>query len=302
MDCCNYGEYRGHGVAYAGWEGYGYAPPPHAPFAHAFYPPHAQDPYARYYRYDYPAHHPHHNEHVLPMEYGAYASKESRVRRAVARRERPLIPAQHLPHPPTPPLECGMNGRGPAYCEPQMWPHYQVGALGGGGWGGSNAVAGSWAARSSCSREHMRYPSDCRPMKGPHHAAQNQACLQDGRSTPFRAYEEPYSGVRAPVKPEPAASVAAEPAMPARDRFFVEPRRTPPEEKRPPVVPLPAFQQAFGSTEIGKFAEAFSRAEVALEEATDNFSYESFADWDAPPEPQWSSQPASREIKCEDNY
>ncbi|KAL0840358.1 hypothetical protein ABMA28_015619 [Loxostege sticticalis] len=310
MDCCNYGEYRGHGVApyAAGWEGYapGYAPLPYAPYApaHAYCPPHAQDPYARYYRYDYPAHHPHHNEHVLPMEYGAYASKEVRARRAISRRERPLLPAQHLPHPPTPPLECGMNGRGPAYCEPQMWPHYQMGALGGGGWGGANV--GSWAARSSCSREHMRYPSDCRPMKGPHHPVQNQACLQDGRSTPFRAYEEPYSReniVRPGVTPEaPAASVAAESARPVRDRFYVEPRRTPPEEKRPPVVPLPAFQQAFGSTEIGKFAEAFTRAEVALEEAADAFAYDAFAEWDAPHEPQWSSQPASREIKCEDNY
>lgn len=74
-------------------------------------------------------------------------------------------------------------------------------------------------------------------------------------------------------------------------------------EKRPPVVPLPAFQQAFGSTEIGKFAEAFSRAEVALEDISgDNFMFDTFPEWDGTNEPQWSSQPASKEIKCEDTF
>ena len=78
----------------------------------------------------------------------------------------------------------------------------------------------------------------------------------------------------------------------------------PPEEKRPPVVPLPAFQQAFGSTEIGKFAEAFSRAEVVheTEDSSDNFMFESFHEWEGPPELQWTSQATSREIKCEENF
>lgn len=76
-----------------------------------------------------------------------------------------------------------------------------------------------------------------------------------------------------------------------------QPRPSPPPQERPALVPLPAFQQAFGSTEIGKFAEAFSRTEVALGEP-ESFNYDSFPDWE--PEPQWS-QP-SREIKCEDTF
>ncbi|XP_026751265.1 uncharacterized protein LOC113511750 [Galleria mellonella] len=316
MDCCNYGEYRGHGQygsgASAGWDGYGpYAPLPYAPYAHGYYAPPAHDAYARYYRYDYPAHHLHHAEHVMPMDYGAYAAKEARVRRALARREqRALTPALQLPHPPTPPLECGLNGRGSGYCETQMWPHYQMGVVSGGGsWSGANAVNGTWSLRNTCSRENMRYPSDCRSIKGPHIYAQNPACIQDGRSTPYRPYDETsYSGengIRHGNTPEFSTTRAVPPETPrsARDRFYAEPRRSPPEEKRPPVVPLPAFQQAFGSTEIGKFAEAFSRTEVALEDVTsDNFSYESFSDWDVPSEPQWSLQPTSREIKCEDNF
>lgn len=35
----------------------------------------------------------------------------------------------------------------------------------GSGWGGSNAVSGGWMGRNACSREHMRYPADCRPLK-----------------------------------------------------------------------------------------------------------------------------------------
>ena len=146
--------------------------------------------------------------------------------------------------------------------------------------------------------------------------SQNQACQQDGRSTPYPVYEDsPFNGEvgsRQRNTPEFPPSVAQnEPARAARDRFpVVEPRRSPPEEKRPPrppVVPLPAFQQAFGSTEIGKFAEAFSRTEIAVDDTpADNFMYESFPDWDGSAEPQWSSQPASqptsREIKCEDNF
>ncbi|XP_013189698.1 uncharacterized protein LOC106134246 [Amyelois transitella] len=307
MDCCNYGEYRGlaHGQ-YAGWEGYSpYAPLPYAPYSQ-YYAPHAHDPYARYYRYDYP-HHLHHNEHVMPMDYGAYASKESRVRRAIARREqRATTPAPHLQHPPTPPLECGMNGRNPSYCEPHMWPHYQMGVLGG-SWNGASAA--SWASRGACAREHMRYAADCRSMKSPHPHIQNQACMQDGRSTPYRPYAETtYNGdcgARQGSTSDYTSSVTpSEPSKVPRERFYPAPRRSPPEEKRPPVVPLPAFQQAFGSTEIGKFAEAFSRAEVALENiASDTFVYESFSDWDASLEPQWpASQPASREIKCEENF
>lgn len=208
-----------------------------------------------------------------------------------------------------------------------------MGVLGGGSWSGANA-AGTWGSRGTCSREHARYPSDCRGMKvwflhlafikiycygslsasilfltfqAPPIHAQNQACMQDGRTTPYNAYEETAyngeSGTRSNTSEFPATNApTTESARAPRDRFYSEPRSSPPEEKRPPVVPLPAFQQAFGSTEIGKFAEAFSRTEVAHEEAASEFAYESFSDWDAPLEPQWSSQPASREIKCEDNF
>lgn len=71
MDCCNYGEFRGQALAQygagAGWDGYGYAPLPYAPYGHAYYSPHAHDPYTRYYRYDYPTHHHHHSDHAMPM-------------------------------------------------------------------------------------------------------------------------------------------------------------------------------------------------------------------------------------------
>lgn len=73
MDCCKYGEYRGaahaqYGAgASAGWDGYSYAPLPYPPYAHAYYAPPAHDPYARYYRYDYPTHHVHHADHAMPM-------------------------------------------------------------------------------------------------------------------------------------------------------------------------------------------------------------------------------------------
>ncbi|CAB3243520.1 unnamed protein product [Arctia plantaginis] len=322
MDCCKYGEYRAHGQygAGAGWEGYGsYAPLPYAsyaPYAHHYHAAHAHDPYARYYRYEYPTHHVHHADHAMPMDYGAYASKETRVRRSLARRDqRAQTPTQHLPLPPTPPLECGLNGRGPVYCEPQMWPHYQMGVMGGGGggsgWNGANAVNSGWAPRSACSRDRMRYSAECRPMKSMH--SQNQTCQPDGRSTPYTVYEDmPFNerehGARHRNTPEFTCSVAqTETSRGVRDRFerfSLEPRRSPPEEKRPPpVVPLPAFQQAFGSTEIGKFAEAFSRTETAVDDdAADSFLYDSYPDWDGPIEPQWSSQPASREIKCEDNF
>lgn len=143
----------------------------------------------------------------------------------------------------------------------------------------------------------------------PHIPPQNQVCHPEGRSTPYPVYEDTrYNGestVRQRNTPELPATgpVPAEASRTARDRFYPEPRRSPPEEKRPPVVPLPAFQQAFGSTEIGKFAEAFSRTEIAHEDASnDNFSFESFSEWDGSAEPQWSTQPASREIKCEDSY
>ncbi|XP_046960973.1 uncharacterized protein LOC124530749 [Vanessa cardui] len=312
MDCCNYGEYRGQAHAQygasPGWEGYGYAPLPYTPYAHAYYSPHAHDPYTRYYRYDYPAHHVHHSDHAMSMDYGAYALKEARTRRALARRELRTHPA-HLPLPHTPPLECGINGRGQGYCEPQMWSPYQMGMMGG-GWSGINPANGSWASRSMCSREPMRYASDCRLIKGSNMHHQNQICAQDGRSTPYPTYEEPHYNrengqKQANIQEFPGRNmIPSEAARPTREHFFAEQRRSPPEEKRPPVVPLPAFQQAFGSTEIGKFAEAFSRAEVAheAEDSTDNFMFESFQDWEASPDPQWTSQTATREIKCEENF
>ncbi|XP_039748966.1 uncharacterized protein LOC120625810 [Pararge aegeria] len=315
MDCCNYGEYRGpaYGAgagAGTGWDGYGYAPLPYAPYAHAYYSPHAHDPYMRYYRYDYPAHHVHHNDHAMPMDYGAYALKEARTRRASARRELRTQPPAHLPLPHTPPLECGVNGRGSGYCEPQMWPSYQMGMVGNGGWGGASAMSGSWASRSMCSREPMRYANDCRLVKSSNYHPANFVCAQGGRSTPYPPYEDSqYNGDNGAKQNNMQefsgrTITPSEAARPVREHIIKEQRRAPPEEKRPPVVPLPAFQQAFGSTEIGKFAEAFSRAEVAheTEESSDNFMFESFHDWDGPPELQWTSQPASREIKCEDNF
>lgn len=140
--------------------------------------------------------------------------------------------------------------------------------------------------------------------------AQNTICHQDGKSTPYPVYDDTPSNYN---RDNPArhgnshdftsASVLHENARNARERLYPEPRQSPPVEKRPPVVPLPAFQQAFGSTEIGKFAEAFSRTEVVQDDASsDNFLYDSYSEWDGPTEPQWSTQPAAREIKCEDNY
>lgn len=137
----------------------------------------------------------------------------------------------------------------------------------------------------------------------------NFVCGQDGRSTPYPVYEDSQyngeNGVKQNSMQELSGRVVpqSEAARSVREHVIKEQRRSPPEEKRPPVVPLPAFQQAFGSTEIGKFAEAFSRAEVAhdAEDSAESFSYEAFPDWDGPPELQWTSQP-SREIKCEDNF
>lgn len=89
-----------------------------------------------------------------------------------------------------------------------------------------------------------------------------------------------------------------------RDHFFSRQSTLPTEPKPPPVVPLPAFQQAFGSTEIGKFSEAFSRTEVLHdnEDSSDNFVFDSFNDWEGPSELQWSLQPTAKEIKCEENF
>ncbi|XP_014363477.2 uncharacterized protein LOC106714871 [Papilio machaon] len=320
MDCCKYGELRRHGQ-YAAWEGYGYAPPyaPYAPYAHAYCPPHAHDPYARYYRYDYPAAaaasaHPHHNEHAMPMDYGAYVSKESRARRTLSRRDQRAHTAHHLPLPHTPPSECGgLSARGGGYCEPQMWPHYQMGMMGGGGGGGGwgGAHAGAWASRGMCSRDQMRYiPNDARMIKGPYLSHSSQLCPPEGRSTPYPMYEDMShggdSGKHNGVLEYPARTVPqAEAPRTMRECVVSSPRRSPPEEKRPPVVPLPAFQQAFGSTEIGKFAEAFSRAEAVHEVddiSNENFVYDAFQDWEGPPESQWAAPPSAREIKCEDNY
>lgn len=66
MDCCNYGQY-GAGAA---WEACGGGPPYPAPYqnyAPPYYAPHAHDPYARYYRYDYQPQHMHHAEYAMPM-------------------------------------------------------------------------------------------------------------------------------------------------------------------------------------------------------------------------------------------
>ncbi|CAK1553675.1 unnamed protein product [Leptosia nina] len=292
MDCCNYGEYRGQAQygAGAGWQ-YARYPPPYAPYPHGYYPP-AHD-YARYYRYDYPTHHSHHADHVMPMEYGAYALKDARARRAMSRREQRTHPAlQQFPISHTPPLECGINNRSHAYCEPQIWPHYQMGVVTGSG--------GVWPSRvppNVCSRESMRYGPDCRLMKNP----QNHIGAHDGRSTPYPVYDTSYeNGTKRVNNNEYTRNAPKDVVQPVRENPINE-QRCPPEEKRPPVVPLPAFQQAFGSTEIGKFAEAFSRADTAheAEEPCDNFVYEPFSDWDASPE-QWT--PPVKEIKCEENF
>lgn len=183
-----------------------------------------------------------------------------------------------------------------------------MGVMGGGGWNGANTVNGGWAPRSACSRDHMRYPSECRPIKGVHVHGQNQACQQDGRSTPFPVYEDAVyggeNGGRHRNTPEFTPNLSQTETRAIRERFHAVPQRSPPKEKSPiPVVPLPAFQQAFGSTEIGKFAEAFSRTEAAVDDASaESFIYDSYPEWDGSIEPQWSSQPGSREIKCEDNF
>lgn len=138
--------------------------------------------------------------------------------------------------------------------------------------------------------------------------AQNTICHQDGKTTPYPVYDDTPSNYSRenPVRHGSSdfrPAVTTHDARYVRERAYPEARPSPPVEKRPPVVPLPAFQQAFGSTEIGKFAEAFSRTEVAQDDASsDNFLYDSFSEWDGPTEPQWSTQPTAREIKCEDNY
>lgn len=207
-----------------------------------------------------------------------------------------------------------------------------MGMLNGGGWSGAHGISSAWGSRGSCSREHMRYSADCRQMKvifnddsatdqlfffsywcvlskifqGSQLPAQNAMC-QEGRSTPYPVYEDASSYNRAgtPRHVNSAEYNAApqDTARTTRERFYPEPKRSPPIEKRPPVVPLPAFQQAFGSTEIGKFAEAFSRTEVAQDDTSaDNFLFESFSEWDGPTDPQWAPQTAGRDVKCEDNY
>ncbi|XP_045513955.1 uncharacterized protein LOC123707715 [Pieris brassicae] len=290
MDCCKWGPLG----AGAGWAGGRYAAPPYAPQPSPYPPyyPHAHD-YARYYRYDYPAPHAHHAEHAMPMDYGAYALKESRGRRALTRREQRIHPAlQQFPVSHTPPLECGMTNRGHGYCEPHVWPHYQMGVLAGSGWNGTNG--GVWPSRvpqNMCSRESMRYGPDCRLMQN----TQNHIGAHDGRSTPYPVYDTGYESKRGsndfPMRVPPAE-------VPQPVRETVETR--PPEVVRPPVVPLPAFQQAFGSTEIGKFAEAFSRADLAHEtDECENFAFEPFAEWEGSPD-QWT--PPVKEIKCEDTF
>lgn len=150
----------------------------------------------------------------------------------------------------------------------------------------------------------------CLILQGSNLHHQTQVCAQDGRSTPYPTYDDSHYNSENRLKHVSIQDFSGRNMLPsaaprpARDTFYAEQRRSPPEEKRPPVVPLPAFQQAFGSTEIGKFAEAFSRAEVAqeTEDSSDNFMFESFQDWEASSDPQWTSQSANREIKCEETF
>lgn len=150
----------------------------------------------------------------------------------------------------------------------------------------------------------INFPSfQVHPMSTP-----NAICHQDGKATPYPVYDDAQSNFTRDSSVRPGNSNFAPSTAPpdnvqkARERAYVEPRQSPIKEKRPPVVPLPAFQQAFGSTEIGRFAEAFSRTEVAQDDNLDNYLYDSYSEWDGPTEPQWSTQPVPREIKCEDNY
>lgn len=156
------------------------------------------------------------------------------------------------------------------------------------------------------SRDHIARPSleIPRPTKVPAPTV-SQVCPLEGRSTPYRSYEEPsYASERPRATPEfPTSNASAEFSVTARDRYSEVRRPSPEVKKTRPIVPLPAFQQAFGSTEIGRFAEAFSRTEIAVDDSTsDSFNYEGFSDWDGNTEPLWSTQPSSREIKCEENF
>ncbi|XP_050681504.1 uncharacterized protein LOC126976949 [Leptidea sinapis] len=287
MDCCNYGQARAQSAAGAAW-----------PYAGYYHHPAPPDHFARHYRYHtYPP--PHHPDHAVPQDYGAYSMKDVRARRSLSRREQRVHPALHFPLAHTPPLDCGVGGRGYNYCEPQMWPQYQMGLLGGNGWNGANTVGGMWAPHNLCSREQMRYPSDYRLLKTP----QNHVGSHDGRSTPYPVYDQAAYNSETEAKRVPEYSTRKIPkeTKSVRDTALRE-HHKPPEEKRP-IVPLPAFQQAFGSTEIGKFAEAFSRAEVAQEadESCENFLYDSFNEWDGSLDAQWS-QANPKEIKCEDSF
>lgn len=106
--------------------------------------------------------------------------------------------------------------------------------------------------------------------------------------TSYMQYEEPQYIERASLTPECAP---AQPVTPAPPEVATVKR------ERPPVVPLPAFQQAFGSTEIGRFAEAFSRAELLTDENS-SVPFDEFSEWETS-EPPYSGPPARR-IKCED--
>ncbi|GBP14222.1 hypothetical protein EVAR_7648_1 [Eumeta japonica] len=217
-----------------------------------------------------------------------------------------------------PPLDCGVGTRGAAYCDPHVWPPYQMGAMSAAGWNG--VPSSVWGSRGrEQSRRSFGFPS----IKGSQ-LVQNQMCLPESRSTPYRVYDgATFSGSPAGTAgtglagsmngmrcsgSELAGGLTCE-----RPRRIEAPppevaRADPPDEKRAAaVVPLPAFQQAFGSTEIGRFAEAFSRAEAALEEegaTNDAFAFEAFGEWE-PPAETWSPPPppaTPREIKCEDPY
>lgn len=136
-------------------------------------------------------------------------------------------------------------------------------------------------------------------------------CQSNGRSTPFPVYDGRHFPLDRSGTVTDFTSMntsltvtSSELDVTSRERPQQETCHPPPEEKKQPAtVPLPAFQQAFGSTEIGRFAEAFSRTEVALEDTSSSIiNFDGFSDWDGHTEPLWSSQPTTREIKCEENY
>lgn len=144
-------------------------------------------------------------------------------------------------------------------------------------------------------------------LQGTQSHNQSQVFPPEDRSATFPVYDESVSLTteRIRMKTDNANSSTVPTSdfnINSCDRYSESQRRLIEEKKAPAVVPLPAFQQAFGSTEIGRFAEAFSRAEVVVDDASSEpFPFEGFSDWDGQTEPLWSSQPVTKEIKCEEN-